>query len=59
MASVSSNFCVGYGGPALPKNRRVVNEEVGLIWAGSLNSPLVTCVGGVIIIWCLSQDCGH
>jgi len=31
--SVCTEFCVACGGPALPKNRRVVKGEVEEIWA--------------------------
>ena len=27
------DLCVACGGPALPKKRRVVKDEVGVIWA--------------------------
>ena len=55
------DLCVACGGPALPKKRRVVKDEVGVIAMGqdftkggnnsliSLLPERITCVGGVMV----------
>ena len=37
---MESDFCVACGGPALPKSRRVVKGEIGMIWAKIFHKEL-------------------